>query len=261
MDKPGERLTRFPQRSRGSQSICRAIDLLRYVAKRNENGARLSGIARDAGINVSTTHRILGILVKEGLVTYDQVSKHYHLGLELYNLGVTAYQFEIRDRFRASLERIERETEDTVFLIIRSGNDALCVDRVEGRYPVRTVLVDIGSRRPLGIGAGSLSLIAFLPEAEFEAVVLANAPRYPPYKNLTADNIRQLAVESRKVGYVVSYGLFHEKVISVGVPIFDKQQQVVAAITVSAISQRMDHERREEIYRLVKQITRAEGAV
>jgi DNA-binding IclR family transcriptional regulator len=261
MDKLGERLTRFPQRSRGSQSICRAIDLLRYVAKRNENGARLSGIARDAGINVSTTHRILGILVKEGLVTYDQVSKHYHLGLELYNLGITAYQFEIRDRFRASLERIERETEDTVFLIIRSGNDALCVDRVEGRYPVRTVLVDIGSRRPLGIGAGSLSLIAFLPEAEFEAVVLANAPRYPPYKNLTADNIRQLAVKSRKVGYVVSYGLFHEKVISVGIPIFDKQQQVVAAITVSAISQRMDHERREEIYRLVKQITRAEGAV
>jgi DNA-binding IclR family transcriptional regulator len=36
---------------------------------------------------------------------------------------------------------------------------------------------------------------------------------------------------------------------------------VVAAITVSAISQRMDHERREEIYRLVKQITKAEGAV
>jgi len=261
MDKPGQRLTRGSQSSRGSQSICRAIALLRNVAKRNEHGARLSGIARDAGLHVSTAHRILGILVAEGLITHDEVSKHYHLGLELYNLGITAYQFEIRDRFRASLERIERETEDTVFLVIRSGNDALCIDRVEGRYPVRTVLVDIGSRRPLGIGAGSLSLIAFLPEEEFEAVVSANAPRYTQYNKLTADDIRQLAVNSRKVGYVVSYGLFHERVISVGIPLFDKQQHVVAAVTVSAISQRMDHQRREEIHRLVKQITKTEGAV
>jgi DNA-binding IclR family transcriptional regulator len=46
---------------------------------------------------------------------------------------------------------------DTVFLIIRSGNDCMCVDRIEDRYPIRALTIDGGVSRPLGIGAGSLA--------------------------------------------------------------------------------------------------------
>jgi len=243
----------------GAQSVERAVALLKIVAKYNEQGARLFDIARDSGLHSSTAHRILSIFVAEGIITHDRVSKQYHLGIELYRLGMAAHQYLIRDRFRSAIEKIERETEDTVFLLIRSGNDALCIDRIEGTYPIRTIPIEIGSRRPLGIGVASLSLIAFLPQPEFEAVLSANASRYPQYKNLSVDDIRQLAMESLEKGHVVSLGLFHEDITSIGIPVFDSHSHVVASIAVSAIFHRMTPERRNYIYQTVKKILKIEG--
>ena len=245
-----------PKSYPGTQSVHRAIALLRLVAKYNKKGgANLSKLARGVGLHVATAHRLLLALTSEGLITHDPFSKLYHLGIELFSLGSAAYQFSIRDRYRNVIEQIAQHTEDTVFLLIRSGNDVMCIDRVEGKFPIRTMTIDIGARRPLGIGAGSLSLIAFLPDEQFEKIVSENEKRYPQYKGLTSDHIRKLAANARKLGYVVSKGLFHEDATSVGVPVFDKHGEVIAAITVSAIKKRMNAARRSQIYSLIKDLS------
>jgi DNA-binding IclR family transcriptional regulator len=242
--------------SEGSQSILRAIRLIRTVAKHNENGIKLSQIAFKAGLHVATTHRILSVLANEGILSCDPRSKSYRLGVEVYLLADTARQFFIRDQFRNALEQIAKETEDTVFLLIRSGNDVLCIDRVEGKSPIRMMTIDVGVRKPLGIGAGSLSLIAFLPEGEFEKVLAANASRYSQY-GMDTTRLRSLGIFSRGIGYVVSDNLFHEGVTSIGVPIIDQQEKVIAAITVSTISPRMKPKRRDEIADYVKKAASA----
>ena len=243
---------------KGAQSLHRAIALLRIVGRNNDGGATLSQIAREADLHVATAHRMLSVLNQEGFISHNRVSKRYHLGLELHILAGSAHQFTIRHQFRIALERIAQETGDTAFLLIRSGNDALCIDRVEGKFPIRTVPIDIGVRRPLGIGAGSLALIAFLPPDQMETILSANAGRFPQYKNLTTEGIRSLAFEARRGGYVVSEGLFHEGVISMGIPILDKKGEVIAAITVSSIAQRMEERRRTKIFQSVKKIVRRE---
>lgn len=250
-----------PEYRKGAQSIQRAISLIRAVARHNERGISLSRVAPEAGLHVATAHRILSVLAQEGFITHDPISKLYYLGVDLFLLGNAAQQFTIRNLFRTALERIAAETGDTVFLLMRSGNDALCIDRVEGKFPIRTIMIDIGVRRPLGVGAGSLALITFLPADQFEAILSANASRYPQYKNLTAEDIRKLAAISHHHGYVVSEGLFHEGVTSIGVPLFDPQKEVIASITVSSISQRMDEKRRQEIVQLVRRVTRLEGMI
>ena len=249
-DSKSENLVR-----KGAQSVYRTISLLRSVAKHNETGARLSDIALEVGIHVATAHRILAVLVEEGFLTYDSSTKLYGLGIELYNLGNLAHQFDIRDQYRNAIEQVAEKTEDTVFLLIRSGNDVLCIDLVEGIYPIRTMTITVGARRPLGIGAGSLSLIAFLPDDQFEKILSTNEHRYPQYKGLTGKNIRALAKRSRKHGYVVSEGLFHEGVTSVGVPVYNRLGEVVAAITVATIEKRMGSERQKEIASFVRNIT------
>jgi len=243
---------------KGAQSLQRAIALLRIVGRHNDHGIALSQIAREADLHVATTHRLLSVLAQEDFITYNRASKKYHLGLELHILAGSAHQFTIRQRFRIALEKIAYETGDTVFLLIRSGNDALCIDRVEGKFPIRIIAIDIGIRRPLGIGAGSLALIAFLPPDQMESILAANARRFCQYKNLTIEDIRFLASVSRRVGYVVSEGLFHEGVISMGIPIFDKKGEIIAAITVSSIAQRMDEKRRTKIFQNVKKIIKME---
>jgi DNA-binding IclR family transcriptional regulator len=241
-----------PKALPGAQSLQRAIALLRAVARRNTNGARLSDLARDVGLHPATARRLLAMLSAEGLTSFDAVSKLYKLGITLYHLGAAASQFAIRERFRGILEKIAEDTEDTVFLIIRSGNDCMCVDRIEGRYPIRALTIDVGVSRPLGVGAGSLALIAFLPRQEFEAVVSANAHRYISYNHLTAGIIRETARKSQKRGYVVSEGLFWPGVTSIGVPIPESNEAIIAAITVTAISARMTRERQKRVAETIK---------
>lgn len=242
----------------GAQSVRRTLALIRAVAKYNMRGARLSKLSRDVDLPVSTTRRILQVLAEEEFVTYDSVTKLYHLGLDLFRLGNRAQQYAIRNRFHPALERIAQKTQDTVFLLIRLGNDALCADVIEGEYPIRTILVNVGSRRPLGIGAGSLALIAFSDAEDFENVVTANAPRYSQFQELTEKDIRAMTTKARKVGYVLSDGLFHKDAVSVGVPVLDEEGKVICAVTVSAIRSRMDAKRRKKILELVKEQTRPE---
>ena len=242
----------------GAQSVARALALLRAVAEHNRQGARLSPLARKVGLHVATARRLLQVMADEGVVTYDPVTKLYHLGLELFRLGNQAQQYAIRNRFHPALAKISEETQDTVFLLIRLGNDALCADMIQGEFPIRTILVNVGSRRPLGIGAGSLALIAFSDPGEFEQVVRVNAPRYSQFQGRTEKEIRAMAKKALKDGYVLSDGLFHKDAVSVGVPIFDFDGKVICSVTVSAIRSRMDPERRKSIVELVKQHTKPE---
>ena len=245
------------QRQTGVQSIYRATALLRSVAKNNDKGgSNLSKIARNTGLHIATAHRILLALVREGFLSYDPISKLYHLGPELFSLVTSAHQYSIRQRYRPGLERIAEETQDTVFLIIRLGIDSLCLDRVEGKFPIRTLPIEVGDFRPVGFGVGSLSLIAFLPDEHFESIILANERRYAQYnKDLKVNDIRELGRRSRKLGYVVGEGIFHEGIIGVGMPIYDKRREVIAGISVSAISQRMPSNRRKKIIRLIKDVS------
>ncbi len=57
---------------------------------------------------------------------------------------------------RPSLLRLSTTFNDTVFLLVRSNFDAVCLDRVEGPFPIRSFTGDIGGKVPLGIGQGAL---------------------------------------------------------------------------------------------------------
>ena len=66
---------------------------------------------------------------------------------------------------------------DTIFLLVRSGFDAVCLDRCEGPFPIRSFTGDIGGRVALGVGQGALAILAFCREAEREEVIRFNLPR------------------------------------------------------------------------------------
>ncbi len=236
---------------KGPQSVRRTFSILRVVSKNNDQGIRLSAISADVGLKASTTHRLLSSLIEEEVVTHDPLSKCYHLGFELYKLGHAAYQYSIAQHCRDAMERIAEKTTDTVFLSVRSGTSAICLRRVEGTYPVRTLTIDEGSRRPLGIGASSLAILARLPDDEIGGILKLNKRAYADYNQTEAD-IRRLLRLARKFGYVLYDRILTDDVIAVALPILDQGGKVVAAISVAAIPPRMNSKRVERIAKLMK---------
>jgi DNA-binding IclR family transcriptional regulator len=235
----------------GAQSIQRAILLLRTVAESQESGSRLFQIAEKVGLPTTTVHRILAVLVAEGLIEYDPATKFYHIGIGLYVLGNQARRFALREKYRTCLENISHETSDSVYLVVKSGFDALCIDSIEGRSTIRIMTYRVGSRRPLGIGAGSLALLAFSKAEEIELVLTANRFRYNDYK-LSLAQIRDAIGKARSIGYAFSKGHYIKGVNGVGIPLYDGQGNVTAAISVASIADRIDLKRSRKIADLIE---------
>lgn len=239
--------------SAGTQSIERAAHLLRIIASRNSAGLRLVDISKQARLERPTAHRILKCLIAEGLVRQNPETRHYFLGHLIFELGLAATSsFNLRDICHPSLVRLAEKSGDTVFLTIRSGADSVCIDRVEGAFPIKTFTLDVGTRRPLGVGAGGLALLMKLPEQTQQEIVSANALRLSAYNNLTVPVVMKLLKRCRDLGFALNDAQVTPGSTSVGLPIRSRSEEPVLAISIGAISSRMTKERQKELASMIR---------
>ena len=242
----------------GTQSIHRAIVLLRAIASRGRAGARVLDLAKHASLTAPTAHRILRCLVAENMLRQDPETHRYLLGPLVFELGLAAApQFNLREIVEPALRRIAAKTGDTVFLIARSGLDTVCLDRKEGAFPIKALTLDVGTRRPLGVGAGSMALLLPLPDAEIEHIVAANATRLKDYGKLNVPILMGMIGRSKQLGYALNDRQETPGVISIGLRVTNRYGPPYAAISVGAISSRMSGERQKEIAAVLRTELRA----
>jgi DNA-binding IclR family transcriptional regulator len=219
------------------QKVCRILKILS-----NPESLRLADIAAGAELSPPTTLRILETLIEEGFVRRDPAhAKRYLLGDQALLLGMAMQgRDHIRDRARPALVRLAALTGDTALLSTRHGIEAVCVDREFGSFPIRANYLDIGSRRPLGAGAGSLALLAWLPAEECETVIELVKPRLATrYPRLSMQRLREEVQRARENGYALLLEVVVEQMGGVSVPIFGADGRVVAAISIAAMSDRI----------------------
>ena len=238
------------QRS-GTQSIERVVAMLRVVATRGKNGMRLSDVTAASGLPTSTCFRMLQRLEFEGLVERHAVSRKYFLGPLLYELGLLARpRYQLAERCESALADLAEFTKDTVYLSERRGSEAVCSARALGDYPIKALTLDVGVRRPLGVGAGGLAILCALPEAEAEEIIEENAQRYCKLSTLDADRVRAEVREGRMRGYAFLDGPVIPGTAAVGVAFTVGDS--IAAISVAAIATRLDEVRRVEVAAALK---------
>lgn len=238
----------------GAQAVERALALLSLVGRRAGRGATLTWLVAESGLNKPTVRRLLLALMRGGLVAQDGESRHYHLGEEAYVLGtLAAPRFGLVEVCRASLDRLSRESEDTSFLSVRHGLVSLCLARHEGTYPVRTHALQAGDEHPLGIGAGSLALLAALPDGEVEDVLAATADtvraRYPA---IPPERIRADVQRTRARGFSLNPGLIVAGSWGIGVAFRDADGRPAGALSIAAIDSRLGEARQEALAVLLR---------
>ena len=111
----------------------------------------------------------------------------------------------------------------------------------------------MGDRRPLGVGAGSLALLAFESDSEINSVLAANTAERNVFERFGDTELHKMIAASREHGYSYNDGRIVSAMNAVGVPVLDAGGRVAAALSVAAIQERMDTERREMIVKLLKQ--------
>ncbi|HEX4986630.1 MAG TPA: IclR family transcriptional regulator [Burkholderiales bacterium] len=229
----------MPTRASAINSVQKSCRILRSLTEPRVN--RLSEIAAQAGLNKVTTLRILEVLTREGFVRRDDRTKTYSLGSEVFILAAALRdRDDLRVRARPSLVRLAALSEDSVLLSVRSGGaESVCVDREVGSFPIRANYLDIGSRRPLGIGAGAMALLAWQSEAEIEAILPLVEQRLPQYPKVSMAWLRSELQRSRERGYAVFLNMLVDRMGAIGVPVLGADGRAVAAISVAALSDRL----------------------
>jgi DNA-binding IclR family transcriptional regulator len=190
-------------------------------------------------------------LEREGMLERHPVTRKYLLGPLLYELGLLASpRFHLAQRCEDTLSALAESTQDTVYLSERRGNEAVCSARALGDYPIKALTLDVGVRRPLGVGAGGLAILSALPPAEAEDIITDQAERYPKLSSLSVERVRAAVAEGRERGYAFLDGAVHPGTAAVGVII--PTLTPMAALSVAAISSRLDEARRQEIAKELK---------
>ena len=237
----------------GTQSIERAVRILKELATFGPAGTSVPRLVPQTKLEYPTVYRILQCLVKEGLVYRDQRTRRYSLGSLICELGLSAPpQMNLRDLCAPISLRIAEKTGDTVFLNVRSGLDALCIDRREGSFPIKTLIFEIGHRRPLGIGAGGLALLMSLPPHEVEEIIHANAPRLYQTGNITARKILDKVNRARETGYAVVEDAVVKGVTVISLPFGAPNAIPSAAISVATVVSRMPPSRQKDVISLLR---------
>lgn len=241
------------RKASGTQTIQRASLLVRLVASRSRTGMRLAEVVQHSKLERPTAHRILKCLVQEGFLMQADDSHQYFLGPLIFELGLAASpQFNLSDVCRDSLERIAAKSGDTVFLSVRSGYDSVCIDRREGAFPIKALTLEVGTRRPLGVGAGGLALLLRLPEDAVDEIVRANAKRLAAFHQLTIPVLHKTLQRSRKLGYALNDSHIIAGATTLGLPIVNRYGHPFAALSMAAISSRMTPPRQAELAALLR---------
>lgn len=235
----------------GLQTLDRAVTVLQALASGGEDGLRLIDLQHSAKLTKPTAHRLLSALVAHGLVAHDGGSRRYRLGQELAILGwsVAHRQQDLRSAAVHSASLLAEETGDTVVVVVRSGLDTVCIDRRTGAYPIKALTVDIGTRRPIVLGAGGLAMLASMPAAECDGILHSIAERHPKVSRASPTQLRTAIRDARRTGYAVSNGFVTDGVRGISMAIKDFRGEPIAAIGIAAIMPRIPAKRIPELAR------------
>ncbi len=230
----------------GTQSIRRALDVLDMLAASGDGGARLSEISLATALSAPTAHRVLRVLVEREIVE-QKPSRRYVIGEQIPMLALArTSRSPLLLAVEPHLRGLADLLGDTAYLTIRTGLDALCVARRFGNFPIQVVTIPVGARRPLGVSAAGVAMLAAMTEEEAREAVTGNQPRFRPYRT-TAAQVFKAVDRARARGYVFrERGLVAgTRAVSVVIPPTAKTR--IAALTMGGIDRRISASRASDI--------------
>ncbi|WP_375345209.1 IclR family transcriptional regulator [Priestia megaterium] len=196
-----------------------------------------------SGVPKTSLHRMVGSLEEMGFLTKD-AQGYYSLGLLFLQFGqLVANRLDIRNIAKPVMEALRDEVEEAVNLIVRDGNEAMYIEKVDTLHPVR-LYTSIGRRSPLYAGACSRIILAHLPEKEQEEYITQTELAPVGIGTITDQKkLRNVLKEAKEKGYTISTSELENFTTSVSAPIVNHQNEVVAGISVAGIEARFQGER------------------
>jgi IclR family acetate operon transcriptional repressor len=220
----------------------RALEVLEAIARHQP--VNVAALARELADDKSNLQRILMTLADEGWIrAAPGRPTRWELTARIYTLANMGQgHSELRHRARQTLDRLRRETGESVILAIPDNGRLVTIDVMESNAVVRTAPYVSMIIPPRDSAAGRAVLAYLSPDQQAELL------GEPPDRALLA-----ALAEVRRRGYSVNDGAVVPGSTNIGAAILDPDGQPTAALVVSAPSERMPEDTRRKIGALVSE--------
>jgi len=208
--------------------MARWVRVLEAFAEQGEWGVR--DLARSSGIPRSAAHRILHDMAGLGLLARADEPGRFRVGPDLARIGSrVAEHLDVQRVARPILERTAGTVGETIVLALYDAQRRKfsAVDAVETNHPIRYLWESLRDWSDLHLGSSGKGILAFLPDAERDAILDDLPDPIPGRVPLTKARLRRDLAAARRRGYVVSHGERFEGAVGVSAPIRDARGRVV----------------------------------
>jgi DNA-binding IclR family transcriptional regulator len=225
------------------QVIDRAVRILDIVSR--TGGAKLSTIAAQASLPISTVSRILESLADHGLVERDEDGRTYRLGRRLLTLssGVRQQSADLIRLGRPLLEQLALRSGEDAGLSRLQKAHAVIIDRVDG--PSHLKIIDVlATPEPLYCGAFRKVLLAHQSSDWIEKYLSSiKLTRFTPSTLSSKAAVRDELEQIRQRGVASSYAERLPDAAGVAAPVFGIKEEIEAAVFVVVPTSRFTQDR------------------
>jgi IclR family acetate operon transcriptional repressor len=222
-------------------SVDRAFELL-FLLSKSQRDMGVTELSKILGVQKSTVHSLLQTLLFRGMVRQTDTGR-YTLGFGLIQLGESAAdRINIRTVVRPIMTELAEETQEIALLAVLSGTQLIIIDKVE---PQRDFLIipKFDFSMTLHSTAVGKVLLANAPQEILTRLLEQGFERYTPYTLTEREELLEELAVVRQKRYAIGCNETIEGVTCIAVPIYDRDNEVIAAISVSSASSVLTPER------------------
>ena len=212
---------------------------------------QVSEIAHRMDLPRSTAYRYMAAL-KAGLLVEDVLEgPGYRLGPKILELAATMSRRPLREVALPYMERIGRETGETIILCGLRSSVGVCLEKVEGHHALR-VSYELGDTYPLHASATGKAIFAFLERNEIASII--EEVGLEAFTETTMTDpvaLDREASKIRELGYSESDGEAIEGTKGIAAPVFSFSGRIVASIGASVPKHRGEGSNRTRLITLL----------
>ena len=245
-------------KTRTVPALYNALSILELLTD-SRTGLTLPELVQQSNLPKSSVHYLLVTLERCGYVLRSEHTGRYMLGVKLFSMANSALgSLSLRQRTAPYLSGLRMRTGLTVHLAILEQNEAVLIGKQETSRGAHLASW-VGKRMDLHCTAIGKAILAFLPEAEIDAMIRKHG--LARHNDNTVSTSRRLREELDRVvknGYALDNEEDELGVRCLGVPIFGPSNRPIAAISIAGATSEIAI---EDLPRLSKELRETAAAI
>lgn len=221
----------------------------------------LTELSNCCDITKSSMLRILASLQSEGFVKYDEETKKYKLGIAIFHLGNTAFEFlDIKKVALPVLKSAASESQLLIHLAVLEDDEIVVIDKIwpTDNLDMVALISYVGGSVPVHCTGVGKILAAYAGPHQRE--VLLERCDFKAYTERTIDNREDFLKELelvRQRGMAFNDGEHEPYLRCITRPIYNSEGKVVAAVSLSGLKDVVTDEKFEFFNRISKKTAMA----